>query len=189
MTIKVGVIHGRFQPFHNDHLVYALEAFKRRDFLFIGITNPDAREMVFQASDPKRSLNITNPFTFWQRALLIQASLQEAGVPPDKFCVVPFPINHTELLKHYVPLDARFYMTIYDDWGRHKYDLLSSLGLDVEVMWERDLAQKGITGTSIRQRIAAREPWETLVPKATAEAMKEMALDTKIREMMQLEKL
>ena len=189
MTIKVGVIHGRFQPFHKDHLVYALEAFSRCDFLFIGITNPDAQEMIFQASDPKRSLNISNPFTFWQRALLIQASLDEAGVPPDKFCIVPFPLNHAELLKYYVPLDARFYMTIYDDWGRHKHDLLSSLGLDVKVLWERDLTHKGITGTSIRQRIATGEPWETLVPKAVADAMKEMALDAKIRAIMRPETL
>jgi nicotinamide mononucleotide adenylyltransferase len=188
MAKSVGVVHGRFQPFHLEHLIYVMEAFKRCDFLFIGITNPDREEMVFHTSDPNRSLDTSNPLTFWQRVLLIEAGLREAGVPPNKFCIVPFPLNRAELLKYYVPLDARFYMTIYDDWGREKRDLLISLGLDVEVLWERDLTHKSITATMIRQRIAAGEPWEELVPKAVAETMKEMALDAKIRDMMRSEK-
>ncbi len=189
MNTNVGVVHGRFQPFHLDHLVYAMEAFKKCDFLFVGITNPDPGDMVYQTSDPNRSLDTSNPLTFWQRALLIQASLPEAGISPDRFSVVPFPINRAELLKYYVPLDARFYMTIYDDWGRHKRDVLLSLGLEVEVMWERDLNYKGITSTTIRQRIAAGEPWESLVPEAVARTMKEMSLDSKIRDVMRASSL
>jgi nicotinamide-nucleotide adenylyltransferase len=181
MMTNVGVIHGRFQPFHLDHLEYALAAYKRCDFLFIGITNPDVSEMVFQESDPSRSLDISNPLTFWERSLLIQASLLARDLSPDRFSIVPFPLHNTELLRAYVPLDARFYMTIYDDWGRHKRNLLRSLGLDVDVMWERPLAEKRITATTIRRRIAAGEAWEKLVPPVVAQMMKEMALDRRIR--------
>ncbi len=188
MATSVGVVHGRFQPFHNEHLIYATEAFKRCDFLFVGITNPDASEMVFHASDPARSLDTTNPLTFWQRALLIDAALREASIPAGSFCIVPFPLNHPQLLQAYVPLDARFYMTIYDDWGRQKRDLLRSLSLYVEVMWERDLTAKGLTATTIRERIFNGEAWETLVPDAVATMMKKLALDTKIRTLLEAEK-
>ena len=137
MAPRVGVVHGRFQPFHKDHLIYVTEAFKRCDFLYLGITNPDAREMAFHATDPARSRDTANPLTFWQRAILIESALLDAGFPSDTFRIVPFPLNNPDLLQSYVPLNARFYMTIYDDWGRHKRDLLVSLGLDVEVMWKK----------------------------------------------------
>ncbi len=35
-----GVVHGRFQPFHLDHLKYALAGLTHCDYLFVGITNP-----------------------------------------------------------------------------------------------------------------------------------------------------
>jgi len=38
---KTGSIHGRFQPFHNEHLDYVLRALDRCDFLWIGITQYD----------------------------------------------------------------------------------------------------------------------------------------------------
>ncbi|HEY0752557.1 MAG TPA: hypothetical protein VGD98_01145 [Ktedonobacteraceae bacterium] len=181
MATRVGVVHGRFQPFHNEHLIYAMEAFTRCDFLFVGITNPDASEMAFHASNPHRSRETANPLAYWQRSILIDSALREAGVPGDRFCIVPFPLNHLALLGAYVPLDARFYMTIYDDWGREKRDLLVSFGLDVEVMWERDERAKGVTATLVRQRICAGELWEMLLPPAVAATMKAQSLDIQIR--------
>ena len=38
---KIGVIHGRFQLLHNDHLKYLLAGKKRCEHLVVGITNPD----------------------------------------------------------------------------------------------------------------------------------------------------
>lgn len=187
MASRVGVVFGRFQPFHKAHLVYVTEAFKRCDFLFIGITNPDASERIFHASDPARSSDSANPLTFWQRGLLIEVALHEAGIASDTFSIVPFPLNNPKLLQSYVPLDARFYITIYDDWGRHKRDLLVSLGLDVEVMWEKDPAHKGISATQVRQLIRAGEPWEELVPAAVATGMKNLALDVQILDVLQSE--
>jgi nicotinamide mononucleotide adenylyltransferase len=33
----IGVVHGRFQPFHNGHLEYVLSAKQKCDFLYVGI--------------------------------------------------------------------------------------------------------------------------------------------------------
>ena len=39
--IEIGVVHGRFQLFHLDHLKYVLGAKARCRHLVVGITNPD----------------------------------------------------------------------------------------------------------------------------------------------------
>jgi len=38
---ETGVIHGRFQVLHNDHLKYLMEGMALCDHLVVGITNPD----------------------------------------------------------------------------------------------------------------------------------------------------
>jgi hypothetical protein len=74
-------------------------------------------------------------------------------------------------------------MTIYHDGRRHKRDTLLSLGLDVEVMWEYDVAPKGIPATLVRDYIATSGPWEALVPEAAKRIIKDRTLDVKIREL------
>ena len=39
--IQTGVIHGRFQVLHNDHLKYLLAGKADASTLVVGITNPD----------------------------------------------------------------------------------------------------------------------------------------------------
>ena len=50
--MKRGMIHGRFQPFHNGHLEYMRGAAERSDELWVGITNPDPARIMPEASDP-----------------------------------------------------------------------------------------------------------------------------------------
>ena len=52
---------------------------------------------------------------------------------------------------------------------------------------EKDLDHKGITATSIRQRISAGEPWEAMVPDAVATSMKNLALDVQILDLLHAE--
>ncbi len=40
-TATFGVIHGRFQILHNDHMRYLLAGKERCEHLVVGITNPD----------------------------------------------------------------------------------------------------------------------------------------------------
>ncbi|MHA2009472.1 MAG: nicotinate-nucleotide adenylyltransferase, partial [Promethearchaeota archaeon] len=37
----LGVIHGRFQVLHNDHIKYLMAGKKLCKYLVVGITNPD----------------------------------------------------------------------------------------------------------------------------------------------------
>jgi hypothetical protein len=72
-----------------------------------------------------------------------------------------------ELLKYYVPLDATFFVTLYDDWGKKKLEGFRSVLLNVEVLWKSPLSEKGISGDSMRRRIVEGKRWEELAPEST----------------------
>lgn len=100
--VRIGVVHGRFQPLHIGHLEYFLAAKKKCDFLIVGITNPDPSLTKPDESNPHRSLDTSNPFTYFERYTMIKESLLEAGLKRDEFDIVPFPINFPDLIKYYV---------------------------------------------------------------------------------------
>ena len=111
----------------------------------------------------------------------MRAALTAAGVPLGEFSVVPFPINHPELWRHYAPRDAVYFLTIYDDWGRRKRERFEALGLTTEVLWERTPESKGISGTDVRARMAGGEPWQDLVPEAVAELLEAWDVPERLR--------
>lgn len=164
----IGVIHGRFQLLHNDHLKYLLTGRVRCRHLIVGITNPDPEQTRDDPADPARSRPSANPFTYYERHTMVRDALAAAGLPFEEFTIVPFPINRPELYAHYVPEDAVYFLSIYDDWGRRKQARFAALGLATEVISERPLAEKGISATDVRRRIVAGEAWEQLVPPSTA---------------------
>ncbi len=173
---EIGVVHGRFQVFHLDHLKYVLAARERCRHLIIGITNPDPTLTKADAADPKRSSPEENPLTYFERYTIIREVMLDQGLEQADFSLVPFPINFPELYRFYLPLDAVFYLTIYDDWGRRKLEMFRSLGLNVEILWTKPPEQKGIRATEVRRRMGCGEEWEHLVPPAAASIMKRMGL-------------
>lgn len=177
----IGVVHGRFQIFHFDHLAYTLTARSKCEHLIVGITNPDPTLTRADPADPHRSSPEANPVTYFERYSIIRAVLFDAGLKGTEFSIVPFPINFPELFRFYVPLDATFYLTIYDDWGRRKQGLFESLGLKVEVLWVRSLEEKRMSATSIRDLIFEGKPWEHLAPPATSSLMKTMGIVDRLR--------
>lgn len=161
-----GVAHGRFQPLHPGHLEYLLAAKARCRLLVVGITNPDPSQTAFEETDPGRGLASSNPFTYYERYVMVEQSLLAAGVPYDEFRIVPFPHSFPERLRHYAPADATYFLTVYDEWGDAKTERLRALGLRTEVLWRR--TEKVTTGTEIRSLLRAGRPWEHLVEPAVA---------------------
>ena len=85
----LGVIHGRFQVLHNDHIKYLMAGKELCKHLVVGITNPDPSLTRDSDTNPHRSTSIANPLTYYERYLMIQAALLELiGIfyctPPDK---------------------------------------------------------------------------------------------------------
>ena len=181
LSRHTGVIHGRFQILHNDHLAYLLAGKAECGHLVVGITNPDPSLTAKDDSDPERSDPRANPLTFYQRLLLVKCALVHAGFGEADFSVTPLPINFPEHYSAYVPMQATFYLTIYDEWGRRKQEYFQSLGLKTKVLWERTPQTKGISGSHIRQAMSAGQPWEHLVPESTAVLCKAWRLPEKLR--------
>lgn len=183
MRDSIGVVHGRFQMLHIGHMEYLLAAKARCDYLLIGITNPDLSLTKHSDANPHRSTSLANPLTYYERFQMISRAMLEAKVGRDEFDIVPFPINYPELLFNYVPLSAKFYMTIYDGWSMEKQSALKNLGCDVHVMWTRTNDDKVASGTEVRNLMISNKPWQHLVPPSVFEYITENGIDARIRSM------
>ena len=165
MTAR-GMIHGRFQPFHNGHLEYLRGTAARCDEVFIGITNPDPTRIKAEASDPLRHLPESNPYSYVERLLMVKAAALDAGLDLARVLVIPFPVNEPELWHAYVPEDVVQFIRLFSDWGGTKLDRLREAGYDIVVLDEG--AEKEISGAQVREAIREGGPWETLVPRGVA---------------------
>lgn len=181
MKYQLGVIHGRFQGLHLGHMEYLLEGKKRCEHLFIGITNYDLNEKKeIDSYNPTRTKKSSNPFTYFERYMMLKLGLLEYGVKQEEFDIVPFPIESPKRIINFVPKDATFFVTIYDKWGEHKEEILSGQGLKTEIMWIRDNNSRITSGTEIRQLIANGGEWENLVPKSVYNYITKNGLDKRI---------
>lgn len=179
---ETGVIHGRFQVLHNDHLRYLLAGKQLCEHLVVGITNPDPFMTRKESADPTRDDPLANPLTYYERYVLVRTVLEEAGLRGDQFSVVPLPINLPDRYQYYVPLDAVFFLTIYDDWGRRKSDYFRSLGILTHVLWEVPHDQKGISAGEIRHRIIDDAPWEHMVPPGVPGLIRHWNIPARLKE-------
>ncbi len=180
---ETGVIHGRLQILHNDHVKFLLAGKKLCNHLIVGITNPDPTLTKTHDSNPHRSTLIANPLTYYERYVMVRETLLEKGLALSEFSIVPFPINVPELLKYYVPVDVAFFLSIYDDWGRQKKKYLESLGLKVHVLWDVQLEEKGLSGSDIRDSMLKGEPWEQFLPTAVVKLVKKWDVIKRISEL------
>ena len=130
MQYRYGMIHGRFQPFHNGHWHYARAALARCDFpAFIGITNPDPSLIVLESTDSERHLPEANLFTFFERQQMIQSTLVDANVPLSSVSIVPFPIHYPERWRYYCPRETIQFVRVFSAWGHEKLHRFSRLRL------------------------------------------------------------
>jgi nicotinamide-nucleotide adenylyltransferase len=149
--------------------------------LVVGITNPDPFLTQIEDTDPQRSLPSANPLTYYERQVMVKTVLLDAGVPQHDFSIVPLPINLPDRYRYYVPMDAVFLLSIYDDWGRRKLEYFQSLKLATHVLWEVLPDQKGISAGDIRSRIVAGRPWEHLVPAGVPPLIKAWKIAERLR--------
>ncbi len=188
MKDKLGVIHGRFQLLHNDHMKYLLAGKERCEHLVIGICNPEIDLTKYTQANPHRSKQSSNPLTYFERMECIKYSLLEAGVKQEEFDIVPFPINFPEKIFNYAPQNAKYYMTIYDEWGEEKLkSLKENLKLDVEILWKVTLNEKGISASDVRKCIQEGKEWKQYVPHFVYQYITENNLDTRIKNLLDSE--
>ncbi len=178
---QTGVIHGRFQVLHNDHLKYLMAGKALCRHLVVGITNPEPLLVKSEAADPHRSDPLANPLTYYERYLLVKATLAGQGLQLNDFSIVPLPINLPERYRHYVPLNAVYFLSIYDDWGERKHHYFRSQGLQTHILRKVSLDEKGISASEVRGRMADGETWAHLVPPPVARLLEQWGLPDRLR--------
>ena len=164
------MIHGRFQPFHNGHLEYLRGAAARSDEVFVGITNPDPARIKEEPSDPLRHLPESNPYTYVERLLMVEAVADDEGSARH---VIPFPVNEPELWPAYVPDGVTQYLRLFSEWGGTKLERMRDAGYEVVVLDEG--AEKEISGADVRAAMRADGDWESLVPPGVARVIRSLA--------------
>lgn len=172
---KIGSVHGRFQLPHLGHQEYIQAAIERCEFLWIGIARPDIQENLPCDIAKHREERESNPLTYFERLCIIREMLLDLGIGQNQFNFVPFPIDQPERLRDFLDISVVCFTTIYDDWNRHKINVLKEVGYEVEVLWERN--HKQYTGQIIRDSISiGTSDWEQMVPAATVNAVRNLNL-------------
>jgi nicotinamide mononucleotide adenylyltransferase len=176
--VSEGSAHGRFQPFHNEHLAYVTAAHRSCKFLWIGITKYDLDAEVSPLGR-EREKPENNPLTYFERISIIADALNDVGIPRSTFAFIPFPIEHPHKLRQFLSTSVVCFTTICESWNREKIGVLKAEGYTVTVLWERE---KSVTGQAIREQIAnGEDTWRRNVPLATARAIEKMDLAKRLR--------
>ena len=178
--VRLGMVHGRFQPFHRGHLAYLLGAAAQCDELYIGITNPDPARVLPDPLDPVRHLPAANPFTYAERQLMAKAAAVEIGLDLARVHVIPFPVNEPELWPAYVPAGVTHFIRLFSEWGRGKRERLEEAGYTVRVLDEG--ADKDVSGADVRAALAAGDgaAWRALVPPGVARVLQQIGAEERV---------
>ena len=170
MRFPYGMILGRFQPFHLEHLRYFRLVWERSERVIVGITNPDPSTIRADESSDHRHLPEENPLTFIERLAMIQDTLRDEGYPMERIFIVPIPIHHPDRWRHYIPDGTTIFVVAYSPWEQKKADRLRRAGFEVVVV---DHLKKQISGQQVRSLLQSDGNWQSLVPPAVTQHLKQ----------------
>ncbi|UTT85414.1 hypothetical protein LZI70_03800 [Vibrio pelagius] len=177
--MKIGSIHGRFQPFHNEHMEYALAALELCDYLWIGITQFDVDEL--SRTETGRSSRLSNPLTYIERVRIITDALKDEKIDLSRIGFVPFPIDQPNKLYQFVEKDTICFTTIREHWNLDKIEKLSTSGYKVEVLWE-NYKDKKVSSTLIRNSmINGDDNWKNMVRPSTVKHLNSIGLGCRLK--------
>ncbi len=83
-------------------------------------------------------------------------------------------------------MDAVFFLTIYDEWGRQKQSYFELMGLKTHVLWEVSPEKKGISANEVRNQMIDNRPWEHMVPPSVAKLMKKWDIPDRLRKIREI---
>ncbi len=164
-----GLYIGRFQPFHLGHLDAAKYALKR------------VNQLVFVVGSAQYSHALENPFTAGERVMMIKAALDEAGFDRSSYFIIPVEdINyHSIWVDHIRALTPDFNLVFSNESLTKRLFKEARVKVEPIPFFHREI----YSSTEIRNRMVAREDWESLVPKAVALFIKEIGGVERIREL------
>ena len=143
---------GRFQPFHQGHLLLLQQLKTRYELIIIGIGSSQYRHTA------------DNPFSEDERYQMITDSLDAAGIRNYRLVSIPDIHDPPRWVDHVCSLVPHFDVVIANNPLTRK--LFSQKGYTVEGTAYFD--RKRYSGKEIRRRIIHDDPWADLVPYAVS---------------------
>ena len=151
----IGLLIGRFQPFHLGHLDAVKFALSNVDELLIGIGSSNR-------FNEKR-----NPFTADERKEMIDASLDESTLGKIKIYYIPDVSDHDKWTYHIDEIVPKYDVVFSNDEFTHT--LFGKRGIKVILV---PLKQREIlSGTDIRVKIRDGQDLSRLVPDGTKKVL------------------
>ena len=153
----VGLLIGRFQPYHFGHMAAIEYALKKVDHLYILV------------GSSQKSHESRNPFTAGERILMIRNALIDKKVDAKRYLIIPIP----DAIGHAV-------WTAFIDQVVPKYDIVfSNNDLTIQLFREKGVQviepplfkRKNYSATEVRRRIIANEDWKSLVPTSVVKVI------------------
>jgi nicotinamide-nucleotide adenylyltransferase len=152
-----GFYIGRFQPYHEGHHAMVGRISEEVDELVVGIGSAD------------QSHTVRNPFTAGERIMMITKTLVEFDLVT--YAVPIEDLNRNSVwVSHVQSMSPRFDVAYSNN--PLVVRLFEEAGIDVRQspMYQREEFE----GTEVRERMAADEDWESLVPEAVVEVLAEI---------------
>lgn len=155
-----GLYVGRFQPMHLGHL-------KAIQYIL-----GEVDEVVIVVGSTQISHELNNPFTVGERISMIRRALEEAGIPPNRYWIIPVPDAgmHMVWVSQVVGYCPEFSVAYTNEPLTRR--LFIEAGYEVRPI---PYFNRGVySATEVRRRMLNDENWEELVPPAVARFIKEI---------------
>ena len=173
--VKRGVFVGRFQPFHKGHLKVAKGILEKVD------------ELVIVMGSAQYSHRLDNPFTTGERITMIRKAMEEGGIQPSKYWIVPVPDIHVHMIwvAQVVGYSPKFDVVYTNEPLSRRLFIEAGFKVEPAPFHKREI----YSATEIRKRILNGENWEELVPKSVANFIKEIDGVTRLRDLAKTDKV
>ncbi|MBI2654287.1 nicotinamide-nucleotide adenylyltransferase [Candidatus Woesearchaeota archaeon] len=138
---------GRFQPFHNAHLIDVQKVLKEVDEVIIAIGSSREKD------------TLENPFSYNERKKMIEAALKKAKIKKYEIYPVPDLYNDRKWVE-YIKKNLPRYEFVYSGnlWTLKCFKKYDSKVRKIRLI-------KGINSTKIRDMMIKGKEWQKLVPK------------------------
>ena len=167
--MKRGLFVGRFQPFHIGHVEVVKRLLKSVD------------ELIIVVGSSQLSHELDNPFTAGERVTIIRSALDEEGVDPKDYYLIPVPdvMAHATWVNQVIALTPSFNIVYSNEPLTRR--LFKEAGFKVENVpfYHRET----YSATEVRRRMLNDGGWEELLPKSVVEYIKRMDGVSRIREL------